>query len=92
MTNIDVLPRLAELCEKLDRLLQNGRASHVRFLSVNGAAQYSGLSTKSIRRLIALGRITALHPVRGRVVIDRNELDSFILASGNSPRGGRGRR
>ena len=61
-----------------------------RFMGVNDAAAYSGLSEKSIRRLVASGKITGLRPVRGRVLIDRLELDSLILSADSKPRVGRG--
>jgi hypothetical protein len=63
-----------------------------RFLSVAAASEYSSLSAKSIRRLLAAGKLTTLRPVRGRVVIDRNELDALVLGSGVTVRQGRGKK
>jgi hypothetical protein len=61
-----------------------------RFFGVAASAAYCDLSKKSIRRLLAAGKLTALRPVRGRVVIDQRELDSLILGSTKQPRDGRG--
>jgi excisionase family DNA binding protein len=63
-----------------------------RFLTVADAAVYTGLSQESIRRLLARGRLHALRPVRGRVLIDRHELEALVLTSTATPRTGRGRR
>lgn len=62
-----------------------------RWLSVADAAVYSSLSEESIRRLMAANKLTAHRPVRGKIVIDRLELDAFILGSTAEPRKGRGR-
>jgi excisionase family DNA binding protein len=63
-----------------------------RFLSVERAATYTSLSPESIRRLLAAGKLTALRPVRGRVLIDRQQLESYVLAADTRTRTGRGRR
>lgn len=67
------------------------KGSASRFLTIETAALHVGLSISSIRRLLAAGRITALRPIRGRVLIDRLELEAFVLSSSNVPRTGRGR-
>jgi len=61
-----------------------------RYLSVAEAAAYSSLSPDSIRSLLSSGKLTALRPVAGRVVIDKRELDSLIGSSTRAPRRGRG--
>jgi excisionase family DNA binding protein len=64
-----------------------------RYLGVDAAGTYSSLSAKSIRRLLSAGKLHAYRPVRGRVLIDREELDAFILSSGAQKlRIGRGHR
>jgi hypothetical protein len=40
--------------------------------------------------MISSGKLTALRPVKGRIVIDRDELDSVVRASTAAPRKGRG--
>jgi hypothetical protein len=62
-----------------------------RFLSVPEASAYSTLSEDAIRSLLAGGKLTACRPVRGRVVIDKRELDCLILSSTDRPRCGRGK-
>lgn len=62
-----------------------------RFLTVKDAAFRAGeLSEESIRRMLSAGKLTALRPVPGRILIDVNELDSVIIASDSRPRKGRG--
>jgi len=61
-----------------------------RFFTVKQAAIYSALSSDSIRNLLAAGKLTPLRPVRGRIIIDRRELDALILSSTGRQRRGRG--
>jgi excisionase family DNA binding protein len=74
----------SRLGERLDA------ANARRFFSVSRAAEYADISTDSIRSLLAAGKLTALRPVPGRVVIDRRELDALLAASTRQPRRGRG--
>ena len=63
-----------------------------RWLTVTSAAEYSDLSPESIRRLISAGKLTPRRPVKGRILIDRLELDSMIAGSTATLRKGRGKR
>ncbi len=63
-----------------------------RWMTIGTAARHSDLSAESIRRLIASGKLTASRPVKGRILIDRLELDSLIAGSTNHTRKGRGKR
>lgn len=81
---------LLALHKKLDILVDRLSARDRRFMGIPDAAGYSGLSPKSIRRLLASGKLTILRPVRGRIVIDRVELDALVLNSTATPRKGRG--
>lgn len=83
--------QIEALHAKLDRLLER-TAQPQRFLSIRSAAAYSDLSTDSIRRLLERGDLTAHRPVKGRVLLDRLELDRVILGSTTRPVNGRGRR
>ncbi|HUT10739.1 MAG TPA: excisionase family DNA-binding protein [Thermoguttaceae bacterium] len=83
----DRLTRIADAVELLTRRLADVGP---RFLSVQGAATRASLSTDSIRRLVESGRLTALRPVRGKVLIDARELDALILSSTDRVRNGRG--
>ncbi len=56
-------------------------ANPPRFLSVRDSASYSGLSRETIRRMLQSGKLTPYRPVPGRIVVDRQQLDSVILAS-----------
>lgn len=60
------------------------------WLNVTNAAKYSDLGEKSIRRLLASGKLTAFRPVKGRILLCRDELDSLIRSSTSTPRTGRG--
>jgi hypothetical protein len=79
---------IAEMVAKELRGLVDRRQQ--RFLTIEDAAIRSGLSQESIRRLLSSGKLTPLRPVRGRIVIDVNQLDSLILSSDSRPRKGRG--
>src|SRR5690606_20223811 len=85
---------LAELRDLLAALVAANAAKVVdaRFLDVESAAAFTSLSADSIRRLLSAGKLTALRPVKGRVVIDREQLVSLVLNSTTSLRRGRGRR
>jgi excisionase family DNA binding protein len=84
--------RLAAIEAKLETLLQRAGSPESRYLTVDGAANYTSLSPESVRRLLAGGKLTALRPVGGRVLIDRRELDSAVLGATKRPTSGRGRR
>jgi excisionase family DNA binding protein len=86
----DAQVTLESLAGRLDELLVRIDAPQQRFLSVERAATYSDLSVGSVRRLIASGKLTALRPVRGKVLINKHELDAFVLSATNRPRLGRG--
>jgi hypothetical protein len=72
----------------LQRLIGQANA---RWLPLDRARDYGGLSVPSLRRLIASGKLTAHRPVKGRVLIDRFELDTLIGGATSTPRKGRGR-
>jgi hypothetical protein len=61
-----------------------------RFLNVDEAARHTGISVESVRRMLDSGKLTPLRPVKGRIVIDRGQLDSVVLNSDARPRTGRG--
>ena len=87
----EILSLLASLSSKVDLLVDGAQQPAKRYLTVANAATYADLSPESIRRLIALRRLTAHRPVRGRVLVDRRELDALILSSNTNQQGGRGR-
>jgi hypothetical protein len=72
----------------IDKINTGGWA---RWLSVEGASQYSSLSDKSIRNLCADGTLNPSRTVRGKLLIDRTELDAALVAGcGKRLRRGRG--
>jgi excisionase family DNA binding protein len=54
-----------------------------RWLSYREAAEYTGLSEATLRRLLRAGRLTPFRPAVGRRLIrlDRREIDGLMLAS-----------
>jgi hypothetical protein len=82
---------LAEIKDLLAALVAANAAKMVdaRFLDVEAAAAFTSLSADSIRRLLSAGKLTALRPVKGRVVIDREQLTSLVLNSTTTLRKGR---
>lgn len=75
VAELDLKQQVASLASQLQEALDTPRA---RFLTIAGASSYSGLSTLTIRRLIAAGRLKSFRPVPRRIVIDRLELDRYI--------------
>lgn len=61
-----------------------------KFLNLPTASAYAGISIVSLRRLISAGKLLALRPVKGRIVLDRQALEQFIGTSSATPRTGRG--
>ena len=80
---------LQTIVDRLDRLLSQSAVTP-RFFGVKTAASYAGLSEDSIRRMIERGDLAAYRPVRGKVLLDRHQLDAVILGSTRRPRRGRG--
>ncbi|MBY0587218.1 helix-turn-helix domain-containing protein [bacterium] len=66
------------------------QANFRRWATIPQAAEYTGLSPTSVRRLISGGHLTAHRPVKGRVLIDLRELDGLIESSTSTPRRRRG--
>jgi len=82
--------RLDRIEDALAKLLERATAMPVRFFTVDGAAGYCNLSTKSIRRLIARGELTPYRPCKGRLLVDRAQLDAVVLSANKPVRCGRG--
>jgi hypothetical protein len=85
---------LGEIRNLLAALVERQHVPEVdaRFLDVQSAARFTSLSPESIRRLLSAGKLTPLRPVRGRVLIDRLQLESYVAGSVQTLRRGRGRR
>ena len=91
MSTTDFVKELKQLVEAFRSSEQRQQVPVKRFLSVKNAALYCDLSEESLRRLCKQGKLTELRPVGGRIIIDRMELDAFILSCSETPRKGRGR-
>ena len=72
------------------KVLEDCTPSWPRFLSVRRAAAYASLSEVSIRRLLDSGKLTSLRPGRGKILIDRIQLDAVVVSATAVPRMGRG--
>jgi excisionase family DNA binding protein len=90
MIETEITARLEALAAKLDALLEAQATGPARFLSVGGAAEYVSLSADSIRTLIASGQLSAYRPVKGKILIDRLELEAVVRAGRGRVFGGRG--
>lgn len=86
-----VLPILEAISRQLRELSEKSGQPAQRYLTIADAGAYTGLSQESIRRLISARKLTVYRPVRGRLLVDRQELDAVIRASTTSPRNSRGR-
>lgn len=82
---------LSDLAARLDLLAESIAAPPKRWFGVAGSGEYCSLSEESIRRLLSSGKLTAHRPVKGKILIDRVELDALILGSTSTPRTGRGK-
>lgn len=87
----EMFGQLRELLEELTSLLKQGRLADKGFLTIKNAAKYSDLSEETVRRLLSSGKLTALRPVKGRILVDRLELEAYIRTCTSTPRTGRGR-
>ena len=62
-----------------------------RWLSVACAVRYCSISEKSVRNLVVSGKLTPSRAVRGKVLIDKQQLDAALHAErGKKLRKGRG--
>lgn len=83
-------PTIADVLDRLDQIAERLESGPVRYLTIDGAAAYCGLSAKSIRRLVSRGELEVMRPVKGRLLVDRHAIDSLCLSSKRSVRRGRG--
>ena len=86
---------LAEIRDTLAALLekQTGTGEALpRYMGIERAAAHVDLSGKSIKRLLAAGKLVAHRPVRGRVLVDRLQLESYVAGSVATLRKARGGR
>lgn len=89
--NDELLAELrASIRADINALLSTASQPTPRWLSVDGAAAYAGLSPVSIRRLLKRGVIRAHRPIKGKILIDRIELDSVVSTAVAEVRKGRG--
>ena len=87
----NLLARLSALLDLLQSEVAKAPLSSKGFLNLQHAAEYCDLSEESLRRLCNSRKLTALRPVKGRILIDRKELDAYIRSCDQTPRTGRGR-
>ena len=82
--------RLDRIERKLDELVEQIGQPQQRWLSIKSAASYADLSQESIRKLLSAEKLVSHRVVRGKVLIDRTELDILIGTSTATVRVGRG--
>lgn len=51
-----------------------------RWLSIDQAATYCGLSAKSLSRAVARSELTPSTAVRGKRIFDRRQLDAWMMS------------
>jgi len=90
MTTATSEDRVERVEQILCVLLERSQCAPTRWFSLKLAAEYTSLSEKSLRQLVNSGKLTARRPVRGKILIDRVELDSLIASATATPRTGRG--
>jgi excisionase family DNA binding protein len=54
------------------------------YISVAGAAEYLGVTTRTVRQMIADGRLTGYRSGARLVRLDRNEIDSAMQPFGGA--------
>jgi len=86
---VDQAAAIVGMLNRIEQRLERGTIAP-RFKSVADTVVYAGLSADSIRRLVERGDLTAYRSVKGKIVLDIQEVDSFILGSTNRPQNGRG--
>jgi len=79
---------LEAILNRLDALTD--RTEVQRFMGVKSAAAYADLSEDSVRELIRRGDLTDYRPLKGKILLDREQLDRLVLGSTTRPRTGRG--
>jgi hypothetical protein len=83
----DLVAAVKELAARIDS------QAWPRWLGIEAAARYCSLSQRSIRNLISGGKLTPSRAIRGRLIIDRLQLDAVLAAEcGRRLRVGRGLR
>lgn len=82
--------RLARIESLLHRLVDDQGTRWPEWMAVATAARYTDLSEASIRRLISSGVLRAHRVLRGKISIERRELDDVIRAATGVVRHGRG--
>ena len=82
---------LKRIESKLDRILKLKTQELIgHYISVKNAAIYTGLSDKTVRRLISSGKLVGYRPARGKILLRRAELDAYITSCTQTLRKGRG--
>lgn len=86
----ELLQALIEIKQAVSSLQTEFQAGNQRWIRVPAAAAYASVSERSIRGLIAAGKLKPHRPVRGVVLVDKRELDNLIESSTAGIRKGRG--
>ena len=61
-----------------------GPSGRRAYVSITGAADYLGVTTRTIRQMVADGRLTAYSNGRRIVRLDRNEIDAAMRPHGGT--------
>lgn len=87
---VSLLKDIVEIKEIVAGLQAGMSLGPRRWLPVPVAAEYAGISERSLRGMFASGRLHPHRPIKGRTLVDRRELDSILESSTGTVRRGRG--
>jgi excisionase family DNA binding protein len=65
-------------------------SANKQFATVNEAAEWSGLSSRTIRRLLQANELTSFRPLADCVIVNLQELD-MVIRNSEGRKGSRGR-
>lgn len=55
-----------------------GKDNEVRLLSLNQAAERLGISYRSVRTIVALGRLSTVRPTPRRILVSEDDLRAYV--------------
>ena len=58
----------------------NGTKNTPRLLSLSEVAKRLGISVRSVRTIVALGRLSTIRPTPRRVLVSEDDLNAYIVS------------
>jgi len=75
---------LTEILNRIDRLENKLNGVYSKWLSVRESAEYCRISESKMRKMIGSGKIP-IHKIDGKILLNRTELDYFVLTGTARP-------